>query len=180
MGTYFVLSVLPLIAYVLGQRFFGLKQGLYSAMLAVGILIAYHYSIVGSIDTFLLAEALLFFAAGMISLKSENPKFFKFQPVVMGVIASLVLIWFQLFDQPILIAMLPKAKLMLPDQAHLFDNPKIIGSFARMSFNLCWVFPAHALVLAWSALRWSNAAWLVTRLAIIPLVFLVSLFSTSV
>lgn len=169
--TYLLIAILPLVAYVVVDAIWGLRAGILTAMAAILFILTYHYIEFSTIDTFILGEGLFILVFGLISLGLNNGRFFKLQPVVLGVLLVGLMLWFEVFSEPILLKMLPTMMKMAPEFSEMFADPDFVVKLRRISAMMIVLLSLHTAMVAWSAFRWSNFAWLMTRLAIYPLTF---------
>ncbi|MFW7380380.1 MAG: septation protein IspZ [Oligoflexus sp.] len=165
-----MIVTIPLIMYVFIDAVWGLKAGVITAILSMLGIMLFHYLSFNEIDEFLLGEGVLIIAFGLLSLWFNNSRYFKLQPVVVAMAYILVLLWFELFSEPLLVKMIPGMIKIAPDYAQSFTDPHSIAILRRLSIGLIFVFVIHAAVVAWSALRLNNFAWLLSRLSFYPMV----------
>ncbi len=179
----------PLIAYLLIEYWKGFRAGIYAAIVCSVGLIVYDYSLTGEVDSFVLGESLLIVVLGLVSLRMNNDRYFKFQPTVVAWVFAALFAYFQIFDQPLLQRFTPHLEKIFraaeedpgmaadgsPSQLALSQemlaklrDPKTQENFARLSFASIWLFLGHGLVMAYAALRLSTRAWFGWRLTIYP------------
>jgi len=158
------LGLLPLLAFVVVDIFAGMRSALLSAVIfAVGEVVysiwMYHTIDALTVGSFLLVTIFAFF-----SYRSQNPVYFKLQPVVLGLAFALAFLIFQWMGQPLLLVMMEKYQYMIPEEARevmLSDTMKPI--LIRSSVYLGWGFFIHALLVGYSAWKLSNWWWLALR-----------------
>jgi len=168
----FFVSILPLILFVIADLYRGMKAGIVVAVsCSVGIFF-YFWIKTGETSEFLVIETILIAILGGISLKMNNSQYFKFQPVVVGGILSLISLWYQLFDQPIMIKFLPLVKSMDPELAKQFASPQMMNMLGNISWILIINLLLHAAFVAWVAVKKGNVAWVMSRLVIYPMLLL--------
>ena len=161
-----------MVAFVVVDYFASPRTAVLFAMglgLAIGL---YFYLIMEDFDQTILFELALLLVLGFISLYKNHPVWFKFQPVVTGVLLALFLLWFQLFDVPYLVKFIPRIAAIAPDKAAVLELPEMQLVLARLSGLLVPAFLLHAVAVGWCALKKSDLAWILTRLAIWPILFL--------
>lgn len=162
--TTVLFGVLPLIVFVIVDSFAGLKTGIISA---IGLALAeavYSYLYYKTIDELTIGSLALVLVFGYISYKTENSLYFKFQPVLFGVIFSVLLLVTSFMGKPILVTMMYKYQYMIP--AELREkvlNPIALELMAKSNLYLGWGFLLHAGVVAYAALYLSNWWWLILR-----------------
>lgn len=166
------LAFLPLLLFVIIEFKWGIRAGIISASVLAVLLAVYTYFKLGAVDEFLMGEVVLILALGAFSLKMKNSRYFKLQPVVVGVIFSIVILWYQVFDEPILIKMLPTMYAFAPELEQLYANSAMQAKLGVLSFYLAITFILHSLLVAWTVYRKGNVAWILARAAIYPLTLL--------
>lgn len=171
--TFALLGLLPLVAFVLFDWYLDAKKGIYAAIALSLLLLVAFYVIENRFDPAILIETALILLLGFIAIKMNNPLFFKFQPVVVGVCLALFLSYFQFFDQPYLVKLLPHVKTMMPQAQDALASPQMIGLLSRVSGQMIGLFLFHAGLVAIAASRGSNLVWVMTRIAIYPMMIAV-------
>lgn len=170
-----LIGLIPLVVFVIVDIYAGTKTGIYSS-LALGLLVFVFYAIkFDNIDGVMILEICLLLALGVVSIKGNNSVFFKFQPVIVGLVLSLFLAWFQFFDEPYLVKKIPLFIELVPEQKEIFESFLMIDLLSKVSFQLIFVFFIHAALVAYSAVRFKNIGWILMQLAIYP-VFGVQMF----
>ncbi len=165
----FLITLLPLVVFVILDLRGSPRAAVIGAIVtSIGFLVL-SYFMFGGIDGIGIAEVLLFIVLGFISLRLNNSRFFKFQPVVVGVLIGLILLYSQVLHEPFLVRMLPMLQKLQPDIASQLDQPRFRELLARASLYLIPTFLGHAAILAYTAMRCSNWVWIATRVAIYPL-----------
>ena len=177
---------LPLLLYIIVDYWKGFKAGIIAAIVAAGFMLVWDYATTGVIDQFSLGESFLIVVLGIISLKMNNERFFKFQPTVIAVVMAGVFGYFELIHEPLMVRYIPQLeKLMVgngPPTGEvkvILDNlhsPAMQHIFARLSRVLILVFLGHGIVMAYAALFWSTPRWFLWRLAIYPAVLMATAF----
>ena len=169
------LGLLPLVGFVIVDTYASARAGLISAMVLSVALLVYYYVALGDIDYSMVLESGLIVVLGLIAMKMNNSLFFKFQPVMVGVCLSLFLAYFQFFDQPYFVKLMPRMAKLVPQAAPFVNDPKILLIMGRLSWQFIIVFLVHAGLVAYSALKMKNLGWILMRLAIYPIAFLLML-----
>ena len=84
----------------------------------------------------------ILFAA--VTYHTKNPIFFKFQPVVMGIVFGLILLGYQVFDRPLFLMLTDKYHTIFPvEQQMLFDNMEFRELLGRASLYTGLVYLAY-------------------------------------
>lgn len=164
MGSMLFIDLLPLIIFVIVDIFAGLKWGVGSAIVAVMAAGIWEYSRFGEIDSLTWITATLIVVLGGVSLYLKNSMYFKLQPAIVSVAAALVVAYYQWFDTPIMVHIMPKMiPLLPPAQQELFNTPQMMERMAQVSGQLIWLLAINAVILTWAAFKWSNVKWIVAR-----------------
>ncbi|MEZ4742714.1 MAG: septation protein IspZ [Bdellovibrionota bacterium] len=163
--TYLMLmTLLPLILFVVIDYYFDLKRGIWAAIASSVLMAAVYWVIFKELDYEIIIVITAVLATGLLSIKKNDGIFFKFQPVITNAVWVLIISYFQFFDTPILIKFLPKMKMLMPpEQFSNFDNPVLILMFQRMSMYLIVWISIHSCLVAYAALRLKNSHWLLIK-----------------
>jgi intracellular septation protein A len=171
-GENLMVGILPIVVFVLVDIYVGARAGALAAIGLAVLWLGWSYWRLGEIDTLSWVEFGCIVVLGSLSAWLNKSQFFKFQPVVVGLLAAAFLGYFQLTDRPLLIQMIPTVKKMISEaQANLFDHPQMIVVLSRTSGHLAVLFAVHAVFVGYAALRRSTVYWMWARLAIYPLMF---------
>ena len=166
-----IATVLPLILYVVVEVKKGPQAATITAMVSVVVFAAYLYFRFDMLDETYLVELALILGLGAVSLKMQRSTWFKFQPLVTGIIFAFYGFYLQLFGTPFLVKMLPMIeKVAIPQMTAIMNTKEGLNLFSSMSLELSVVILLHAFVCGYAAHKWSSLMWLLTRLAIYPLV----------
>ena len=162
--------VLPVIIYVVLEKRKGLKVAIISSLVTATVLVVYFVVRFEINDRFLWLEYALLLLLGLVTLRLQNAKFFKFQPTIVGTIMGAYILVIHFVDQPIMIRMLPIMEKMVDDPAvlEMIRTPHMQRVLTQCSWMMGCVFLCHAAVNGVVALRYSSQAWMWVRLAIYP------------
>lgn len=162
-------GVLPLVLFIIIDLKFGMKWGIYSAIILALVIGVYYYIKLSYIDYLLFFELILLIILGFISIKLNNSKFFKFQPTIISLIVGLYIAYLQVFVSPILIRYLPLMTSINPQLSYIIHNPNMMRFLYLVSLHMIPIFFIHALLVAYAAVRLNNIMWIIMRLSIYPL-----------
>lgn len=166
-------GVLPLILFVVVDVFAGPKIAIWTAMITATAAFVLISLITQTWDPSTAIEPIFIVTMGLISLRLQDPRIFKFQPAIVGICVAFLLGYFQLFDKPIMVRYLPMMAKALPaEQQEIFSDPDFIRKLGLMSGHLAILAFLHAGVMAWVALRKSNLWWILARLAVYPAILI--------
>lgn len=174
-SLYFFMVLTPVIVYVIGHRFFGLKKAIVGSLVTACAVVAMDSVMFGKIDDLLVTELSLFLLLGIVSIKLKNDRFFKFQPVVVNCIFVVWLSWLQWFDQPILIKYMPRLTAINPEFGALLSGEPGLSFLQDASLMIILNLLVHALIVAYTAIKSGDGVWLMARLSIYPLVVVSSI-----
>lgn len=174
-----LVGLVPLVAFAVLDSFVDPKKAIWAAMFLGLALVGYFSWRFQELDHSMLGEALLIVVAGAVALRMNKPALFKYQPAVLGVIFAAFLAWFQIFDTPYLVKLVPQMAKILPDAKVFLENRQVLEALARVSGQLIFVFLVHAAVMAAVAYRFGNLIWILARLAIYPVVVAVMILNMT-
>lgn len=157
-------GILPLVVFAIVDIFAGLRAAIVAAMVFATAEAIWSYYQFGEIDHLTWASMILVLVMGAIAFKMRNDKLFKFQPVAMSALSAGALIYFQIFETPLMVQMMPKMAPLMPEaQRAQMSSPEMIALIARLDTMMIFVFIAHGLLVAWAAMRKSTLYWLILR-----------------
>ena len=166
---YLLVSLLPLVLYVL----FSIKKdqmfGVIGGMVGFVILLVYVIFKHGVVDEFIWLEGILLIGLGSLSLFFNNSCYFKFQPCVVGIILGILFLYHQFFDTPIFVKMTPKIKELVPQFAEFADDPVVQEAFTKTSLYMALVFLIHGVMMGYAALKLSDISWFNVRILVYPM-----------
>ena len=162
--TFFLLDILPLLAFVVVDSLSNLKTALIAALAVAGLEVAYDVWSFGRIDEFTVISVLLVAVFGGLSLRFDNRLYFKFKPVVLSVVTAAALLVTCLLDRPLLVMAMDRYGPTLPESMRLtLQQPQVRAILERASLYLGFGFLLHAGAVAWAALRLGNWGWFAVR-----------------
>jgi hypothetical protein len=162
--TLILQGFLPLLVFVIVDTFAGLRAGIIAALVFAIADGAWEYHTTGEIGSITWVSVGLIVVLGAIAIRVNDSRFFKFQPVLVGVILACVLAYYQWFDTPFLVKMAPMiGRLAPPEVAAQINNPIMTERLAKISGQLIGLYLIHATLIAVTALRAGNVAWIVMR-----------------
>lgn len=195
---------LPLLLYIGIDYWKGFKAGIIAAIVTSLFMCSFEYLSSGTIDQFSLGESFLIVFLGIVSLKMNNDRFFKYQPTVLALIFASIFAYFELIHEPLIVRYVPHMeKIFLgdpvkalaahahahgpsgaaapsPEIRNFLDNlhsERTQRSFAILSRLLVFVFIGHGLIMAYAAQYCSTPKWFAWRLAIYPAVIVAAMAS---
>lgn len=173
------ISLIPMVLFVLIDYFTrNLKASIITAIVTAAAMGGLMWWLMGEFDYEVLVIVATMLITGIISIKLNTPVYFKFQPVITGVILAGVLAYFQYFDTPLMVKMLPKLHTMLdnldldlPSEQlqYLLDDSRV-PFFARMTQHMIIWLLLHAALVAVCALKTRNSVWLLAKAIGLPFV----------
>ncbi len=175
--TYLLVSLLPIVAFVLVHAKYDLKKAIFAAVLSVVLVLVYEFQIYGEIETMTLVEAGFFVLMGLISWKLNRDYLFKLQPAIVDVLLAMAIIAFQLSGKPLLIHALEKLARIDPSMRQLQQHPQFIDALQTMSWQLVVLLILHGGLVAYTALRSREFVWVLARTSIYPMLLIMSIFN---
>ena len=167
--TIMLVGLLPIFLFVILDLYATPKVAIYAAVLCAVGLGAFYYFALGEWDHSISAEIALFIVFGAIALRMNNPRLFKFQPVVVGVLLAAFLTWHEIFVGPYFLKAAALMGKLAPEYESQMANPKMHALMSKYSVHCIYILVFHAAVMAWVAAKKSNWAWALWRAAIWPL-----------
>lgn len=176
MGLLFF-QFMPLLLYIGFEYWKGFKAGIIAAILGSLALLAFDYFSTGAVDSFSMGECVLILLLGIVSLKMNNERFFKFQPTVVAAFIAIVFLYFEFQQTPLLVRYIPQIERLFAGQEHSPEIQAMIDGMhtaqyeavmAALSRVLIFLFVAHGLLMAYAALYLSTSRWFFCRLLIYP------------
>lgn len=165
----FFVMVLPLILYVVVELKYGMHAGIVVAVASSIFIGLYGFFVWRDLDPMLLTEIVLLMILGAVSYKFNSSTYFKLQPTIIGVVMALYLGYFQIFDTPVLVRMMPLMAKLNPQAHSMIDNENGLEFLTALSGHSAWLFGLHGAFVGWLAYRFSSLSWVMGRLAIYPL-----------
>jgi len=159
-----LLDVVPLLVFVVVDSLSNMRYAVLGALIAAGLELTYSFYRFGGIDEFSVVSVGLILVFGGLSLKFDNPLYFKFKPVILSSLTALTFLITYALSKPLLLLTLDRYGDLIPESMRpLLDHPRTRLIFARASLYLGFGFLIHAGAVAWVALRLNNWWWLLTR-----------------
>jgi intracellular septation protein A len=171
------LTLVPLIVFVVIDLFGSMKAAVVSAVAVSCALVGYFYFAFNEFDYSMVLETVLLLILGAVTLKMNNAVFFKLQPVVVGVCFALFLGWFEIFDEPYLVKIIKRMEKIIPLMEDALKNPIMLELLSRLSWQMALLFLVHAGLVAYSAIKMRDLAWILMRMAIYPLTVALALLN---
>jgi intracellular septation protein A len=163
-------TIIPLVLYVVVELKKGPQAATITAMVSVVVLAAYLYFRFDVLDETYLVELFLILGLGAISLKMHRSTWFKFQPMVTGIVFAGYGFYLQILGTPFLSKMEPMLdKVAIPEVLKIMKSEAGRSLFSSMSLEISVVILLHAFACGYAAYKLTSIGWLLTRLAIYPL-----------
>ena len=162
--TILLLDFVPLLVFVVIDSFSNARYAVVGAVAAAGLEIGYSLYAFGEIDAFSYVATALILLFGCLSFKFNNPVYFKFKPVAIGLaLAAFCLVTYAM-GKPILVIAVERYSEAIPPQLlPQLQDPYVQAVLHRVSLNMGFGLIAQAALVGWAALRLSNWWWLVIR-----------------
>ncbi len=172
-GIMWLVTFSPLVIFVIVDFYSGLRSGVIAAVITALSACVFVWGATGALDYEALGAALVMCVLGWTSVRSNNPLFFKLQPVLTGCAVVLYGAYTHIFDQPFLVRAWPTIEKMMPaGQLGFLGTTEGQAFLARLSlYVIVWTF-LHCLCVAWAALRRGNLVWIIIKGLAIPFIFI--------
>ncbi len=159
-----LMGLVPLLVFVIVDSFAGVKAGVVWAIVFAIAEATLSFFWFGEVDAVTGFSIILVIGMGMATYSTNSPKFFKFQPVVLGVILSSVLLVSYWIGRPIIYVMLIKYQTKLPvEMQQAISNPILLEVLKLGTHYLGYTLLIHAMLVAYAAIKLSNWWWIIIR-----------------
>lgn len=178
MSWLLVLTLLPLVIFVVVDAKKDLKTGVWSAIGMAALTTAGFCWMIGEVEWEAVLIFILMSITGLLSIKKNEPIYFKLQPFITGMGTVLFLSYFQFFDEPFFIKYLPKMQHLLDSSAReALANPVVLETMVKVNLlMIVWSF-VHAVIMGVAAFKWSNKVWITLKVLGLPFVLVMSFIS---
>jgi intracellular septation protein A len=164
MWDLFLVTLIPLVLFVIVDYRAGLKSGVMTAIASSFALGGFVWYLLGELDEEFIIMIIALAATGFVSIKKNNPIFIKMQPVITNSIGFLFLGWYQFFDTPIMIKYLPKVgKLLPPEQVQALSAPEMQPFLVRVSASMMVCLIVHSIIVGYAAVKARSSYWLLAK-----------------
>ena len=162
--TIFLLDLAPLLVFVVIDSFSNTRYAAVGAVAAAGLEIGYSLYAFGEIDAFSYVATALILLFGGLSFKFDNPVYFKFKPVAIGLVLATFCLVSYAMGKPVLVIAVERYSQAIPPQfLPQLRDPYVLAVLHRVSFYMGFGLIAQAALVGWAALRLSSWWWLVIR-----------------
>ena len=173
-----LISLIPMVLFVLIDYFTrNLKTSIFSAIATAAVMGGVMWWLLGEFDYEVLVIVGTMLVTGLISIKLNTPLWFKLQPVITGVVLAAIVAYFQFFDQPLMVKMMPKIIDMMekqqmasPLEIEALKQNMTISTMENITKHMIGWLLVHAGLVAVCAIKFNNAIWLVAKAIGLPLV----------
>jgi len=168
-----VLTLVPLIIFVIVDFYSGLKSGILAAVLTAAVSALGIWWLLGEFDWESWFIVAVMGISGWLSVKKNDPLMFKLQPVITGLAIVAYLGWMQFFDTPFLLKSWPKIQTMLPsEQRDYLALPEGQNFLSDMTlYYIVWTL-IHVCIVGWVAVKKSNKVWIVIKALGVPFILI--------
>jgi len=163
-----LMGLIPLIVFVIVESFAGLTWALLTTVVLAIMECAFSLYLFGRLDEVSAVSLLLVIVMAGMSYFNKSPTFLKFQPVVLGIFLSAVLLVTSFIDDPIMVAMFLKYGHLFPyppGQSFeiLSNNSTYMLLLNQVNMILGFMLLLHSAIVAWAAVKLSNWWWIAIR-----------------
>lgn len=144
-------GVLPIAAFAIVEQIYGTMGGVIAGLVFGGGEVAWELWKLGKVQGITMLSNALVLVLGLLSLYEDNGVFFKLQPAIFLLVFAGVFLGSSLLGKHF---MVESAKKQNPD-----IPPFLLERFKGVNTRVGFLFIALAALSAWSAFRWTTAAW---------------------
>ena len=166
-NLFLLLSLLPLLAYILVEELWGETPAVIMALVTGGGEFLWTWIKQRKTDLWILADTLLVMLLGLLSLFLRDSRFFLVKPALFGFIMSGLLFLEAYTPWPLLSGSMKRYAPWLPE-----------GSLKRLSRPLFFLFFLHSLLTLYAALFLSRRVWAFVSTTLLPLLLLGATLAT--
>lgn len=158
-------GILPLLAFVIMDSFFGMKSGLMAAVLLAGVELFYTLVKFGTIDSVTALSVFTVVLMSFLAWKKESEKIFLFQPVIISFFFGAYFTITYFMNEPILIVFFDKyAKdLMTTEQFSMMNSPLMRKLMEKSTLTNGLFFFVHAGCTWFAAIKLNKWWWIAVR-----------------
>lgn len=172
-GLMWLVTFAPLVIFVIVDFYSGLRSGVLAAVVTALSACALIWCVTGAVDYEAIGAAFVMSVLGWVSVRVNNPLFFRLQPVFTGCAVVLYGAYTHIFDRPFLVRAWPTIEKMMPQgQLGYLVSPGGQVFLGNLSLYVIVWTGLHSLIVAWAALRRGNVFWIVVKGLAIPFIFL--------
>ncbi len=172
-----LLGIMPVLIFVIVDAFASARKAVGAALVMALFDLAYSLYLSGTIDEITWLSFALVAVLGFISIKKNNPLFFKLQPAILGCFIALTFLFFYfILDKPLMNVFYHKyfeKILVVPPGVDMAVFENIMRLISR---DLAWWLLIHALALAYAAFKMSKWWWFAIRVPIFYLWLFIAMF----
>ena len=159
-----IIGILPLLAFVILDSFFGMKAGLIVAILLAAAETVFSYYYFGEIDSVTIASLVLVCLMAAVALAKNSRMVFLFQPVILSAGLGIYLLVSFMMGHPIFLEMALKYQHLFPENIQqMLSIPKIREIYSNLSVTAGFGCILHAVLTAFAALRLNKWWWIAVR-----------------
>ena len=158
-------SIPPLLAFAAVHPRWGTRAAVLAAIGVAALEWAYDSIQLGFVEPFTLASLLLFAACGGATLRRDDLRYFRFQPVAFEIVAAGALLYSNVVLGEPLFATIVQEHMGLVEALPPWRRGYAQSYTLAMAGSVPFVLLAHAALTAWAALRLSLSGWLWVRIA---------------
>lgn len=147
----FLGGVLPVAAFAIVENFYGTVGGIVAGLAFGGAEVAWELWKHGKVQAITVASNGLVVVLGILSLWENDGTFFKMQPAIFMLVMAVVFLGSSVARKPFLVEAAKKQNPDIP--------PFVLERFRGVNVRVGFFFIALAGLSAWSAMRWTTAAW---------------------
>ena len=168
-----LLTLIPLILFVVVDYYSDLKNGVYSSVLLAVLVGIFFYAYLDYFDYEIVLTVLFMIGFGVVSIQRNEPKWFRVQPVATTLALILLLAYMSFQDKSIVVKMVgkmvDKTKDMTPEMLSMVSNKEYLLAIEK---GFCLSAGIHSIPLFYFAWYKSNKSWLIWKIVGYPFVLI--------
>jgi hypothetical protein len=177
MNTNLILTIVPLIAFVIADAYAGPKWGILTAVIFSLAILLFEVWQVGELQWISTIEPTLIVLLALLAFAMKSPQLFLYQPSAVSLVLVLFLGYFQWFDQPYFGKQLHVLqKFSPPEVKEQMASEAFKNALDSLSLVAIFLIALHGSILFVLAKAQKKRAWILTRLAIYPVFIAVAFY----
>ncbi len=159
-------GLLPLVVFAVIDWRGGLRGAVFAAVLCSLLELIALYGVTGRPDSLSLIGTALFIAFGAVSLRFNDPLYFKLQPAVLYLFTALFLGCIQIFGGSAAARYMPLVQSAMPEILIPYTKTPEFPAMMNRIFNLTFfALLLNAAVVGYAAMKCSRKVWLLANIA---------------
>lgn len=169
MSDLLLVTLFPLLVFAIISSYSSLKTGVYSSLVSSLFMMWLCWYAFEWFDEELIIMFITMVIFGGIAIKKNEPFYFKLQPAITGICSALLIIYYEIIGDPLVLKMIPQMISRLPeDKQALLSDPWVQNMLHQLSLHSVFWILLHSIVLAWMAKNRSTKSWIIFKAIFLP------------